>query len=331
LKVSVCIQTYNHEPFIAQALDSVLMQETGFDYEIILGEDESQDGTREICVEYARQHPDRIRLILRSRKDVIFVNGRPTGRFNLIENLKAAEGEYIALLEGDDYWTNPFKLQKQVDFLESHPECAMCHHKVPAITESGNQVVYVNPPHSYRRISVLEDLLIKNYIQFCSVVFRNGLLKELPEWFNLLNFGDWPLFVLIAQHGKIGYIDYTMAAYRIHSGGIWSAKSDIDRWKALLEASKQIGNYLGPRYERIISASVSRLYFNLAAAYIKEGEVKKAKEYARRSLSDYLINPHIGLLDMAVLLGRLYFPVVHKMLKSIEPKVKSMRKATLSN
>ena len=97
-KVSVCVQAYNHASYIAQALDSVLMQETDFDFELIIGEDESSDGTREICIRYAEQHPDRIRLFLRSREDVIYINGRATGRYNFVENLRAARGEYIALL-----------------------------------------------------------------------------------------------------------------------------------------------------------------------------------------------------------------------------------------
>src|SRR5690606_24113344 len=122
MKLSVCIQTYNHAPYIAQALDSVLMQETDFDFEILLGEDESTDGTREICQEYARQHPDKIRLFLNSRENVIYINGRPTGRWNFMNNLRHVRGEYVALLDGDDYWTDPRKLQKQVDVLDASPE-----------------------------------------------------------------------------------------------------------------------------------------------------------------------------------------------------------------
>src|SRR5690606_9059601 len=100
--------------------------QTTFPFEIILGEDESSDGTREICIQYAAKHPDKIKLFLRSRKDVIYINGNPTGRFNFIENLKACSGKYIALCEGDDYWTDPLKLQKQVDFLEAYVDHTIC-------------------------------------------------------------------------------------------------------------------------------------------------------------------------------------------------------------
>ncbi len=123
--VSVCVQTYQHKGYIKQCLDGILMQQTNFPYEIILGEDESTDGTREICIEYAEKYPDKIKLFLRCRKDVIYINGNATGRFNFMENLKACKGKYTALCEGDDYWTDPLKLQKQVDFLEANPEYSL--------------------------------------------------------------------------------------------------------------------------------------------------------------------------------------------------------------
>src|SRR5690606_21433837 len=116
-KVSVLVQTYNHAPYIRQCLDGILMQETDFDFEILLGEDASTDGTREICIEYAQEHPDKIRLFLHSRENNISINGRPSGRFNFCNNLFEANGEYIAFCEGDDYWIDEFKLQKQMDFL----------------------------------------------------------------------------------------------------------------------------------------------------------------------------------------------------------------------
>jgi glycosyltransferase involved in cell wall biosynthesis len=128
LMVSVCIQTYNHEKYIAQCLENVLNQKANFLWEIILGEDESSDSTREICIDYSRRFPDKIKLFLHSRSNVIYVNGNATGRNNLIQNLTNAKGKYIALCEGDDYWTDQYKLQKQVDFLEANPDCVSCHH-----------------------------------------------------------------------------------------------------------------------------------------------------------------------------------------------------------
>ena len=117
--VSICVQTYQHAPYIAECLEGLLKQKTTFPYEIILGEDESNDGTRDICKAYAKKYPEIIRLFLRRREDVIYINGNATGRYNFIQNLRTARGKYIALCEGDDYWTDPLKLQKQVIFLEN--------------------------------------------------------------------------------------------------------------------------------------------------------------------------------------------------------------------
>ena len=116
LKVTVLVMTYNHAGFIAQALDSVLTQRTGFHYEILISEDRSTDGTRETVISYAEKHPGRIRLLLSERNlhsNTVVSRG-----------IRVARGEYVALLDGDDYWVSPDKLQKQVDFLDAHPEIA---------------------------------------------------------------------------------------------------------------------------------------------------------------------------------------------------------------
>jgi cellulose synthase/poly-beta-1,6-N-acetylglucosamine synthase-like glycosyltransferase len=120
-RVTALVMTYNHERFIGQALDSVLMQETNFDYGILISEDCSTDRTREIIQEYATRHPERIRLILSDhnlRTNEIVTRG-----------IREAQGEYVALLDGDDYWLARHKLQNQVDFLDTHPECSVCFHQ----------------------------------------------------------------------------------------------------------------------------------------------------------------------------------------------------------
>jgi glycosyltransferase involved in cell wall biosynthesis len=128
--VSVCIQTYQHKDFIAECIESAVRQKTSFPFEIIIGEDDSTDGTRKICQHYAAKYPELIKLFLRSEKDKIYVYGQKTGRHNYIENLKTAKGKYIALLDGDDYWIDDTKLQKQADFMEANPGCSLSYHKI---------------------------------------------------------------------------------------------------------------------------------------------------------------------------------------------------------
>src|SRR6266478_2690508 len=123
MKVSVLMTTYNQEAFIAQAIDSILMQEVGFDYEIIVGEDASSDRTREIVLEFQKRHPNQIRVLLRDPIDAERDRAAGVGgKRGFVNGLQACQGKYIALLDGDDYWTDIHKLQKQVDFLESHPD-----------------------------------------------------------------------------------------------------------------------------------------------------------------------------------------------------------------
>ena len=227
--VSVCVQTYQHGHYIKECLDSILMQQTNFPFEIILGEDESTDGTREICLEYAKMYPDTIRLFLRSRKDVIYINGNPTGRYNMIENLKTTKGKYIALCEGDDYWTDSLKLQKQVDFLEQHDEYGICFHEALVKWDSSdgfNSNIKYNSEFPWNKMDVSEtSYTISNvfdgpFMATASVVFKNPYIKDFPSWFYEALSGDITLYALILGKKKIKFINEVMSAYRRHPGSI---------------------------------------------------------------------------------------------------------------
>ena len=239
-KVSVVVTTYNHEKYIAQCLDGILMQQTSFPFEIILGEDESTDGTRELCQDYAKKHPDKIKLFLRSRNDVIKINGKATGRFNFIENLKACTGKYIALCEGDDYWTDPLKLQKQVDFLEANSEYGMCFHKVEVFNQEENKFEQDCITRPVLETTTINELAKGNFMHTPSVMLRNDF--EIPKWFTKSPIGDWTLYMIAIKDKKIKKIDETMAVYRVHNKGIWSLKSNQQREKSTLKSIQLIYN-----------------------------------------------------------------------------------------
>ena len=259
MKVSVSLVTYNQEKYIVQAIESILMQKTDFNFEIIIGEDESQDNTRSIVMEYRRRYPDKIRLFLNARNDKNFSDGMPAGRQNLINNLNNANGEYIALLDGDDYWTSPDKLQRQVNFLDSHPKCSMCFHSIQMVTEEG-QLISIKSPKGKKQIYTLRDLLRDNFIFKCSVMFRKGLFKDFPEWFYKTYVADWPLYILNAKYGDIGYMNQVMGAYRIHSGGMHSSKGEMEQVRGIVEIYPYINEYLGYRYDTYIK---TRMRFKL--------------------------------------------------------------------
>lgn len=238
MKVSVSMITYNHERFIAQALDSALMQQVDFDYEIVVGEDCSTDATREILLAYQEKFPERIRLLL-PEKNLGMMR-------NFAETIKACRGEYIALLEGDDYWTSPDKLQKQVDFLEVNKDCVAAFHNVEIVHEEDsekNSLFYENKmKKKYKR----NDFASGNFVQTCSVVFRSQAFSCFPSWYTAMPMGDWPLHIINSEHGSYGYIDEVMAAYRVHCDGVWSC---VDR-KKILERSIIAANIMKCKFDR---------------------------------------------------------------------------------
>jgi len=215
-RVSVICVTYNHERFIAQSVGSALAQEASFALEIVVAEDHSTDATRQICRELRLRHPGSIRLIESE------VNLGPHGNF--IEALGAADGEYLAILDGDDYWTDARKLQRQVDFMDGHPDCSICFHSVVEQDEGAVSDPVLLRAAAEDRFYTIRDLMNGNFIPSCSVMLRRGLVKRLPDWYLDMPQGDWPLYILNAQHGWIGYIDEAMAVHRIHAGSAWSGR-----------------------------------------------------------------------------------------------------------
>lgn len=218
--VSVCVQTYQHVNYIKECLDGILMQQTTFPFEIILGEDESTDGTRDICIEYANKYPEKIKLFLRHRKDVIYIDGNPTGRYNVMENLKTAKGKYIALCEGDDYWIDPLKLQKQVDFLEKDSAFSGCFHN----TYIKNEKLLTSNLTTWRNYNTqifdLKDTISTIALFHTSSFMFEQKLLSLPKWFGKIQSADMALFTLIASKGKLYRIDEFMSVYRKNETGI---------------------------------------------------------------------------------------------------------------
>ena len=208
--VAVCLITYNHAKYIREAIDSVLAQQTNFAWELVIADDCSTDGTREILQEYQEQYSDRIKLILQ-KKNV----GAEQNWLDLINYPKA---KYMAYLEGDDYWTNPNKLQLQVDFLEEHPDYALCFHPTRVFYESGQSYETVWPNLGDDPDLSIEALLRENFIPSNSVVYRRQRYDQLPRG---VMPGDWYLHAYQAQFGKMGYIPEVMSAYRRHEGGAW--------------------------------------------------------------------------------------------------------------
>ena len=277
MKVSVLVITYNHERFVERALDSALAQEVDFDYEILVSEDRSTDGTREIVEAYGRRYPQKIRLLLSE----INLHSNEVVR----RGVRAARGEYIALLDGDDYWTSPGKLQKQARYLDEHPECAICFHNALVVCEDGAREPWNWTPDGQKETSTLEDLWMGNFIATCSTMFRNGLVREIPDWYvPMFPITDWPLHLLNAEHGTIGYIGEVMGVYRYHAGGLYSTHSEARKQVETLRFYRTMNRNLGYRYAREVRNAVYTYLVEWAEEYESRGEVDRARECLRRCL-----------------------------------------------
>lgn len=205
--VSVCMTTYNHAAYIAQAIESVLAQQTSFGVELLLGEDCSTDRTGEICREYTEKYPDRIRLVT-SPENVGW-------RRNYRRTFEACRGRYVAYLDGDDWWTDPEKLQTQVDLLESDPACGMCCTAAVDFYEATG----LRKPYPPERYTDFDLLLLRTTVANCTTLARRELIaryyaevrpEEHPEW----QTDDWPMWLWFAVRSRIRFIDRATAVHR---------------------------------------------------------------------------------------------------------------------
>ncbi|HET60263.1 MAG TPA: glycosyltransferase [Chloroflexi bacterium] len=252
--VTISCITYNHASYIHDALEGFLMQKTTFPIEILIHDDASTDGTADIVRDYEKKYPKLILPIYQSKNQ--YSKGV---KISSTYQFPRARGKYIAMCEGDDYWTDPLKLQKQVDFLEAHPECSMCFHDVMVIADDGACVSLSYNSSSSRQIYTLDDILEKCFPQTCSVMFKNNLILAYPDWFYKIINGDWALYVLLAQQGNIGYIEEKMACHRLHTGGVWSPLSDVHKLKQLLPLYGTFYKHVGQAHGVAIRAGASTI------------------------------------------------------------------------
>lgn len=257
--VSICCATYNHVHFIRQCLDGFVMQKTNFPFEVLIHDDASTDGTQDIIREYEAKYPDIIKPIY--QKENQYSKGV---RVSLVYNYSRVRGKYVALCEGDDYWTDPYKLQKQVDFLEAHPDYVMCSHRWSEYFENEKKLSPGIPgdvtPDG--RVYTLDNLVRGAwYFQPLTVMYRWAAL-DLERYSRYKYAKDITLFYVLLLHGKGHCLGDTMAVYRLHSGGAWQGL-DLNRQRqqdlfiklALyeVEKTKEAATFLLQEFTKTIS------------------------------------------------------------------------------
>ena len=214
--VSVICATYNHEAHIAQAINSFLAQKTTFPFEIVIGEDYSTDKTRDICLKYQSKYPNRVKLILQP-KNVGAMS-------NHVSAMQAAQGKYLANCEGDDYWTDQSKLQKQVDYMESHPECSLCFHAFELVNGQARAGRIIRAAAGDKVFDNENMFGYDSSAASPTLLFKKEHIVDLPKWVSDAPVGDIPLKLLLSQKGTVAYLDQVMAARRIGVAGSWSSR-----------------------------------------------------------------------------------------------------------
>jgi glycosyltransferase involved in cell wall biosynthesis len=214
-KLSVMLKAFNHEPFIAQTIESALAQRTSFPVEIVIREDCSTDHTRQIVERYAEKYPSRIRVLAQER------NLGMTR--NTLVLYKECRSQYIAWLDGDDYWTSPDKLQRQVDFLDANPGYTLCFHDTLIVKRDGTAARHVG---GWPAEGGVEDVLFRSCGTSSSSVYRK-VLDGFPEWFATLPYSDWALHVLHAEKGKVAWLPQLYGVHRAGGASLAALASGI--------------------------------------------------------------------------------------------------------
>lgn len=274
MKVSVCMIAYNHQAFIAQALESILTQKTNFPFEIVVGDDNSNDDTATICESFAARFPGKIRYYRREKN----IGMMP----NFIETLQACGGQYIAICEGDDYWTDENKLQRQADFLDIHPDYSLCCHN-HFVSTKGKMIDGGKDFKEEIRTVATEEYLLHPFFHTTSYFFRNiAMPRPLPGWYTNVLAGDHFLVLFLAMNGKIGCLNKRMSVFRNHGSSVSFTRTALDIKQNFVHHLELFDQYSGARFQPTIK-KVIRKWDLLYKLYEPVGYFKKFHYFARNT------------------------------------------------
>ena len=314
LLVSVFCKTYNHERYLRTCLESLVSQVTDFDYEILVHDDASTDNTQDIIREYEKRYPGLI-------KPIYQIVNQYSQRINTTVKflLPRARGKYIAICEGDDFWTDVYKLQKQVDFLETHPDYSLCGHAAYYADENNSlsEKEFFRPYNQSQCIPFSE--ILKGWrLATNSLVYRRDARGDgvIPYQHDCPN-GDYAAVVYLGLKGKIYYLDELMSAYRRNSVGSlnWVWRSDPEKYKAsrmkYIDMLKRIDVYTDYQYQAIIYEYIDQTMFDL---YLTLGDYRGAKKDTDRYNK-------LQLLVKVKLIIKYYFPFLIKIVRRIKGQI----------
>lgn len=318
IMTSISCITYNHENYIADAIESFLMQKTDFSYEILIHDDASTDRTSEIIKQYESKYPDLIKPIYQTE------NQHSKGIKTWYLNLERAKGKYIAICEGDDYWTDPYKLQKQVDYMEKNPECSMCVHAAYRVTSDKKKLKSHVRPNRGNKVFTVEEVIEwrdGRVLATNSILYPAVFSKNRPDFYEKapVAVGDYPLAIYLALQGTVYYIDEFMSAYRVGLKGSWTNRfySSIERrvahWNKIIDMLNEINRYSEYKYDSTIKKYIQNRKFNLM---LDQGKFKEAKEGEFKETYSAL-----DIKSKTIIFIKQYFPSIAKVLINIKRKL----------
>ncbi len=312
--VSVICNTYNHENYIEQCIKGFLLQETNFKFEVLIHDDASTDKTAEVIRKYEKQYPDIIKPIYEEVNQYSLHVGITA---NIM--LPKAKGKYFALCEGDDYWIDPQKLQKQVDYMESHPDCTFCIHNAIRVNPEGKEVGRIATVQNSRELSCHE--LIVNSGDYCatnSIMAPMALTKNLPEFYSKF-FLDYITQIYFSSKGKSYCFEEYMSAYRVNTPGSWTLRTKsndarVKHQQRVINALTQFNEYTEFAHSKSVEQAIAERRLD-CAAMTGDKKILKDEEY-----KPYI--KKLGFGKRLKLYARMYFPKIFDFLKRTKKHLK---------
>lgn len=306
-KISVLVITYNHEKYLREALEGILCQQVEADLEIIISDDNSTDGTLTIARDYQKKHPGLIHILTSSTQ---------SGHTHNYERAwKQAAGDYIAHCDGDDYWTSSKKLSQQLSFLEENPSFSSCAHKMWAICEE-DQSKHGPIPRTDQTVFTTEHLVEACFPHNCSLLFRNRLFKEFPDYFHQLTGHDWCIDFLNSLFGPIKILPEAMGVWRMRANGLWGGRKSVFHLQHGIHFLNCIKNSVPPFAIKAHRRSLLTHWFRLTQEFITIGEFKKAENALRNILciESFLTLPKRQFLSA---IAQIKAPAPYRTLKTV--------------
>ena len=304
IMVSISCLTYNHEDYIEEAIESFLAQKTTFKYEILIHDDASTDRTTQIIKKYEKKYPGLIKPIYQTENQY-------SKKVKVPEfNRKRAQGRYIAICEGDDYWIDPYKLQKQIEYMEKNSNCSACVHAAIKIDAETKRIVGEIRPGKKSRYYSIEEIIVGGGALFAtnSIVYRNSF-KQLPEFYYKAPVGDYPLMIYLAIIGDVYYIDDYMSVYRIGIDNSWtkrnlenSIEKRINHFEEVEIMLNKISEYTNYKYKDTIQRKIAIDKINQLIL------IKDLKDIKTQPLKEYYNS--LNLVDKLKIYCKKFFPVL---------------------